>query len=333
MDPIQKAIEEIESHKAGDDFSYRQIAKKYSVVRSTLQRWHRDQMRTREVSHLILHPQQETELVQHIQSLTERRTPPTRGLIRSMASSLAKQEVSESWVTRFLRRNQDCLISRWQTGIDRNRHKADSITKYSLYFDLLHDKMKEYSVLPGQIYNIDEKGFIISTTGRSKRVFDKVLYNQKGVTTGLQDGNREWVTVVACVCSDGQALPPSLIFKSANNTIQSSWVASIQQEQHSVFVSLSPSGWTNNDIGLAWLKEVFDRETRRKARTSYRLLILDGHGSYVTLDFIQYCNDNKILLAVFPPHLTYTLQPLDVVLFKPLSDAYSTQLSSHLHTS
>jgi hypothetical protein len=217
--------------------------------------------------------------------------------------------------------------------MDRVRHKADSVDKYNMYFDLLHDKMKEYEVEPRQIYNMDEKGFMIGVTGRSKRVFDKGLYMQKGVTAAVQDGNREWITVIACICSDGQALPPSLIFESANNTIQSSWVASIQQEQHSVFVSSSLSGWTNNDIGLAWLKEVFDRETRRKARTSYRLLILDGHGSHVTMDFIEYCNDNKILLAVFPPHSTHTLQPLDVALFKPLSDAYSAQLTSHLQAS
>lgn len=63
MDPIQEAIEEIESCEADDDFSYRQIAKQYGVVRSTLQRRHRDQMRTRELTHLALNPQHEYELV------------------------------------------------------------------------------------------------------------------------------------------------------------------------------------------------------------------------------------------------------------------------------
>jgi hypothetical protein len=84
-------------------------------------------------------------------------------------------------------------------------------------------------------------------------------------------------------------------------------VEAIDPEKHSVFVTSSPSGWTNNDIGLAWLKEVFERETRQKARSGYRLLLLDDHRSHLTMDFINYCNDNKILLAVFPPHATYTL--------------------------
>lgn len=130
---------------------------------------------------------------------------------------------------------------------------------------------------------------------------------------------------------DGLALPPSLLYKSANNTIQSRWLEEIKPGVHSVLVSSSPSGWTNNEIGLAWLKQVFDRFSKQKARRKYRLLILDGHGSHVTMDFINYCDQNKILLAILPPHSTHTLQPLDKVAFKPLSTAYSKELTTHLH--
>jgi hypothetical protein len=100
-----------------------------------------------------------------------------------------------------------------------------------------------------------------------------------------------------------------------------------------VYISSSPSGWTNNDIGLSWLKQVFDRSTKEKAERSYRLLILDGHGSHLTMDFIEYCDRNRILLAIYPPHSTHTLQPLDVVMFKPLSSAYSTQISHFIERS
>jgi hypothetical protein len=49
------------------------------------------------------------------------------------------------------------------------------------------------------------------------------------------------------------------------------------------------------------------------------------------MDFIKYCDQNKILLAILPPHSTHTLQLLDVVMFKPLSTAYSKELTTHLH--
>jgi hypothetical protein len=51
------------------------------------------------------------------------------------------------------------------------------------------------------------------------------------------------------------------------------------------------------------------------------------------MDFIEYCNQNKILLAVYPPHSTHTLQPLDVCMFKPLSTAYSNEVSAFMERS
>jgi hypothetical protein len=150
----------------------------------------------------------------------------------------------------------------------------------------------------------------------------------------LQDGSREWITLLAAICADGEVLPPGLLYQSASCTLQSSWVEYITTGQHDVFVTSTPTGWSNDDVGLAWLEQVFDRCTREKARLGrdWRLLIVDGHGSHLTKDFIDYCDDHRILLAVLPPHSTQTLQPLDVVMFKPLSTAYTYHLTSHLQT-
>jgi hypothetical protein len=109
------------------------------------------------------------------------------------------------------------------------------------------------------------------------------------------------------VCGDGSALPPGLLYESANSTIQSSWVEEIKPEVHSVLVSSSPTSWTNNEAGLTWLKQVFNRFTKAKARRKYRLLILNGHGSHVIMDFLDYCDKNKIIPAILPPHSTHTL--------------------------
>jgi hypothetical protein len=108
-------------------------------------------------------------------------------------------------------------------------------------------------------------------------------------------------------------------------------VDAIEARKHNVFVSSSPIGWTNNVVGLAWLEQVFNRRTNQKARLQkeWGLLILNGQGSHL-LDFIEFCEANRILLAVFLPHSTHTLQPLDVVCFKPLSSNYTSALNVHL---
>ncbi|KAJ8115409.1 hypothetical protein OPT61_g2929 [Boeremia exigua] len=267
------------------------------------------------------------------EELTAWHIPPTREMIQNFASSVAKERVSESWVTRFINNYSINLISQYSTGMDADRHNADSYAKYELYFNLLQRKIAEYKVDAEHTYNIDEKGFMIGVTIRTKHVFSRRMWEKGEVKASLQDSNRAWITLLACVCGDGSALPPGLLYESANSTIQSSWVEEIQPEVHSVFVSSSPTGWTNNNIGLAWLQQVFDRFTKAKARRKWRLLILDSYGSHITMDFINYCNQNKILLAILPPHSTHTLQPLDVVMFKPLLTAYSKELTTHLHNS
>jgi hypothetical protein len=131
------------------------------------------------------------------------------------------------------------------------------------------------------------------------------------------------------ICADGTSLPTGIIFQAENGAIWDTWVNDITTDQEPLFVSSSPSSWSNDELGLAWLQHVFDRYTKEKCRHRYRLLILDGHGSHVTEQFIDYCYQHRILLAVFPPHSTHRLQPLDVVLFGPLAQAYSSELSLH----
>jgi hypothetical protein len=110
-------------------------------------------------------------------------------------------------------------------------------------------------------------------------------------------------------------------------------VDDVEAGQHGVFLGNSPTGWSNNELGMAWLEQLFDRLTKEKARRKWRLLIHNSHRSHLTMDFISFCDANKTLLMVFPPHSTHSLQPLDVVLFAPLSGAYSADLLRYLHRS
>jgi hypothetical protein len=89
----------------------------------------------------------------------------------------------------------------------------------------------------------------------------------------------------------------------------------------------------NNDIELAWLKQVFERYVKQKARQQWRLLLVDDHGTHLARGLTDFSDANKTLLAVFLHSSTQTLQPLNVVLFPPLSNSYSQELDRHLHQS
>jgi len=86
-------------------------------------------------------------------------------------------------------------------------------------------------------------------------------------------------------------------------------------------IGISNTAYTNDEIALEWIK-YFGFYTQSQTKGAYRLLILDGHGSYKTLEFTQYCINRKILLACFPSHLTHKMQPLDVVVFQPFKHWY-----------
>ena len=48
------------------------------------------------------------------------------------------------------------------------------------------------------------------------------------------------------------------------------------------------------------------------------------------MKFIEYCDNHRILLAIYPPYLTYWLQPLDVSFFSPLAIYYLDELNRFL---
>jgi hypothetical protein len=251
-------------------------------------------------------------------------------MIRRFGSDIAKRELGKGWVDRYIQQYNVHLISRRATGMDCLRHQADSQSMYSLYFELLRSKLGQYNIEHRHTYNMDEKGFLLGILTRSKRIFSRRLYEEGKIEAHIQDGNREWITLLACICADGSTLDPAIIHQSASGSIQDSWLQAFDPSDHRAHFASSPSGWTNNEIGLAWLKQVFNPSTKAKARSSYRLLILDSHGSHLTMDIIEYCHQNKILLMIYPPHSTHTLQPLDVVMFKPLSSAYSSQVAAFM---
>ena len=75
------------------------------------------------------------------------------------------------------------------------------------------------------------------------------------------------------------------------------------------------------------MKECFEPYIRSQLRGEYRLLIVDGHASHVSIEFITFARKHKIICLCLPPHSTHLLQPLDVSVFGPLKQNYKRLLS------
>ncbi len=136
---------------------------------------------------------------------------------------------------------------------------------------------------------MDEKGFLLGLLQKTRRVFSlKHLDSGKLLDAG-QDGNREWITLIATICMDMTDIPPSIIYQAISGNIQDSWLTEYDPKEQSCFFASSATGWTNDELAYSWLTTVFDRNTRSKARNSrdYRLLFVDGHDSHINMKFLD----------------------------------------------
>ena len=318
-----------------------EAARKFKVDRSTLSRQFSGKSGSKDKAdkkQQLLTEKQELVLVNHITRLSEWCLPPTPAMVTLWASQICGKEPGKNWSTAFRARHKDVLDSRYLNAIDLARHKADSEPSYRQYFTVLKQKIDQYAILPQNCYNMDEKGFLIGHLQKSKRIFSKAMMKQQRLLGTGQDGSREWITIVATICADGSSLPPALIYKAVSGDLQDSWLQDYDPEEHPSWFASSPNGWTSNELGVSWLQSLFIKETATKAKRDWRLLIVDGHGSHLTLKFLGICQSHRILLAVYPPHSTHRLQPLDVSLFRPLATYYSqsidhfTRLSQGLAT-
>ena len=146
------------------------------------------------------------------------------------------------------------------------------------------------------------------------------------IPRAAQDGSREFISLLACISATGGVLPPALIYKG-ESSLQDSWLEDWVPENTAHF-AISPNGWSSNELGLHWLQAIFQRYTNKIAGRGRRLLIVDGHSSHVNLQFIEQCDQLRVLLLILPPHATHRLQPLDVSLFAPLARFYTNGLTS-----
>ena len=88
----------------------------------------------------------------------------------------------------------------------------------------------------------------------------------------------------------------------------------------------SPGGWINDGLFLQWFK--FFLASIPPARPV--LLIMDGHGTHMSIELIELARANDVHLLCLPSHTTHILQPLDMGVFKSFKSNFSKACSKYL---
>ncbi|KAJ5772035.1 hypothetical protein N7520_002564 [Penicillium odoratum] len=198
----------IKAIKNDEFMSIRQAARVFTIPESTL----RDRLRGRTFyadiranSHKLT-KNEEISLYEWIIPMDDRGSAPRPSMVADMANLLPKERgetpittVGRNWATNFV---NDTLPSKHDIP-------GDIITNE--WFDRVQNTILKYGITPADIFNFDETGFAMGLTATAKVITRAEYHGRRAL---LQPGNREWVTVIKCICCDGYALPPYIIFKN-----------------------------------------------------------------------------------------------------------------------
>jgi len=167
---------------------------------------------------------EEAELVRRITRLTIRGYAPRHETLRRLAEIIRERRVKtaegevpikvydkigKEWVPRFIQRHPELASVRLRST-DTARIKAESPERLQRWFNDLEKVLVEFNIKPENIYNMDESGFAIGEKEAGKVIINAHIRQKFQAKPGCQ----EWVTVVECICADGNHVPSSGHFQS-----------------------------------------------------------------------------------------------------------------------
>lgn len=292
------------------------IAREYGVPRRTLcnrfKKYEATKTLRKSVKRALNSPQEEG-LTRWIAQVNEWNIPPAPKLIEAWANSLlaragkVKQPVSKMWVYRFIKRLPPDLKlgkAKQQTK-ESNQIKAEDVAHW---YDLLKTRLE--GVPARLVYNLDECG-LRPTEGINHNVVGK--RDPKKSCPDIAETERgKNITALECIAADGWQMDPLFITKR-NGSVIECWVDGNEDSSQNEMVVTSQNDWASDILTNQWLDR-FIKATATRDRTKRgekRILIFDGHGAYLTLEFLQKCKDHDILPFGFLPHSTQFCQPLD----------------------
>jgi len=182
------------------------------------------------------------------------------------------------------------------------------------------------------IWNIDEKGFMLENAHKAHVIWTRAQQN-----AGLvQNGERKFVTVLEGVSAAGVLLLPLIIGKEVPHWI--SWHAYVTQNE-GAYVAYSPKRWTDiqsvrcgvSGSGLCTTvcssvgqqPHAGHEAHTDNANSATCRLMLDGHGCHVSIGFLIYAKTHNFVVISLDTHSRHLIQLLDVGLVGTLQCHHS----------
>jgi hypothetical protein len=76
----------------------------------------------------------------------------------------------------------------------------------------LSEKIKKHCITADNLYNFDEKGFLMGLGQTLKQIMTLTALKSGRVTKSKQDGSHEFISILVYVSAIGKAIPPLLLY-------------------------------------------------------------------------------------------------------------------------
>ena len=172
------------------------------------------------------------------------------------------------------------------------------------------------------IYNMDKTGFQLSQIAGNYVVYDLAV----GHSVTSKPDNTQWASIIKYI-KVNKIIKPYLIF---TDKASEDHMFSNNEELPNIIWIFSFKEWTDNELAIDWLWQIFILQTWQSDKHS--ILILNNHGSHSTGKFQYYCLQNNIHPLYVSVNTSHKLQPLNVDSFSPLSNVYKHAVQDYTLT-
>lgn len=242
----------------------------------------------------------------------------------SLKKSISKKwiedgKASEAWYKSFMHRHPR-LSLRTPENTSVARIRALNKENLNMFFNNYVDVIAKHGFVANDIYNFDETS--LPTVLSSPKVIAPKGQKQIGQATSAERGCM--ITFGAFINALGNTLPPVYVFPGYAKSRRGANAIHIgpngvEGAPENSLGLFTKSSWMMNDAFVDVLQH-FQKYTRASI-TKPVLLLMDNHASHCSYEAVKYAKENGISLLTFPPHLTNKLQPLDVSLYSPFKSA------------
>ena len=171
---------------------------------------------------------------------------------------------------------------------------------------------------PMLVFNLDETN--VTIVHKPGKVVTELGRRNVYAITSAEKGKTH--TILACVSASGYVLPPVMIYPRKKLPPPNVCEGAVP---NTLFCN-SENGWMNAELFLEFFK--FFLANIPPIRPV--LILMDGHGSHMSIDVIERARADNVHLLCLPAHTTHILQPLDVGVFKSFKANFSKACTKYI---